>query len=206
MNKIVLSFLLAALLLFSVGCGDVKEEIPPVETPADSERPETGSVEEQEETTVELPQLDGPVFDVETVNLDGETFNVLGFAREHDLTVVNFWATWCGPCVSEMPGLQSLHARFEKGEDQSSVAILGVCLDAENAGDVKAVLEYTGAAYPNIVFAQEMLEYVDLMYIPATVFLDKDGHIVGDPVVGAMDESLWLSEIEKRLGVLGLSL
>ncbi|MBQ3200381.1 MAG: hypothetical protein IJB22_00525, partial [Clostridia bacterium] len=75
-----------------------------------------------------------------------------------------------------------------------------------NAGDVKAVLEYTGAAYPNIVFAQEMLEYVDLMYIPATVFLDKDGHIVGDPVVGAMDESLWLSEIEKRLGVLGLSL
>ncbi|MBQ7112941.1 MAG: TlpA family protein disulfide reductase [Clostridia bacterium] len=206
MNKIVLSFLLAALLLFSVGCGDVKEEIPPVETPAASETPETGSVEEQEETTVELPQLDGPVFDAETVNLDGETFNVLGFAREHDLTVVNFWATWCGPCVSEMPGLQSLHARFEKGEDQSSVAILGVCLDAENAGDVKAVLEYTGAAYPNIVFAQEMLEYVDLMYIPATVFLDKDGHIVGDPVVGAMDESLWLSEIEKRLGLLGLSL
>ena len=206
MNKIVLSFLLAALLLFSVGCGDVKEEIPPVETPAASETPETGSVEEQEETTVELPQLDGPVFDVETVNLDGDAFNVPGFAREHDLTVVNFWATWCGPCVSEMPGLQSLHARFEKGEDQSSVAILGVCLDAENAGDVKAVLEYTGAAYPNIVFAQEMLEYVDLMYIPATVFLDKDGHIVGDPVVGAMDESLWLSEIEKRLGLLGLSL
>ena len=190
MNKKILCVLLAALLMFFIGCGDMKEK-----TPAASESPETGSDDAQAETTVELPQLDSPVFDIETVNLDGDAFNVLGFAREHDLTVVNFWATWCGPCVSEMPGLQSLHARFEKGEDKASVAILGVCLDAENEGDVKAVLEYTGAAYPNIVFAQEMLQHVDLMYIPATVFLDKDGHIVGEPAVGAMDESMWLSEI-----------
>ncbi len=206
MIKKTLCSLLAFALLFALGCG-MQEDNQPVETPAVSETPEAVPSEEpKEEATVELPQLDGPVFDAETVTLDGETFNVLGFAREHDLTVVNFWATWCGPCVSEMPGLQSLHSRFEKGEDKASVAILGVCLDAENAGDVKAVLEYTGAAYPNVVFAQEMLQYVDLMYIPATVFLDRDGHIVGDPAVGAMDESMWLSEIEKRLETLGLSL
>ena len=60
MNKKILCVLLAALLMFFLGCGDMKEK-----TPAASESPETGSDDAQAETTVELPQLDSPVFDTE---------------------------------------------------------------------------------------------------------------------------------------------
>ncbi|MBE5785771.1 MAG: redoxin domain-containing protein [Clostridiales bacterium] len=219
MIRKILCLFIASFLLFALGCnaaGDNTGDNVPAEEPAASETPvvsdtpeaesEPAASTEPEEEPAEPQKPDVPVFNVETTTIEGETFHIPGFAKEHDLTVVNFWATWCGPCVGEMPGLQNLHARFEKGGDNASVAILGVCIDPENESDVKDVLGYTGAAYPNTVFTQDMFQYVDLMYIPATIFLDREGHIVGDPVVGAMDESMWLSEIESRLSTLGLSL
>lgn len=81
---------------------------------------------------------------------------------------------------------------------EHDVAILGVWLDTENAGDLDAVLEYTGAAYPIVEFRNEMQNAVELQYIPATIFLNKDGDIVGKPVVGALDAEGWLAEIEGR--------
>ena len=65
--------------------------------------------------------------------------------------------------------------------------------------DLDAVLEYTGAAYPIVEFRNEMQNAVELQYIPATIFLNKDGDIVGKPVVGALDAEGWLAEIEGRL-------
>lgn len=144
-------------------------------------------------------------FDFDTVDLEGNALNTREFAAEHDLTLVNFWATWCGPCVNEMPGLQSLHERFSAGGEGADVAILGIWLDTESPDDMQAVLDYTGAAYQMVEFRDAMASAVALQYIPATVFLDASGNIVGDPIVGAKDEDGWLSEIEARLTVLGLS-
>ena len=143
-------------------------------------------------------------FDFDTMDLDGKAINTREVAAEHDLTLVNFWATWCGPCVNEMPELQSLYERFSTQTEGADVAILGVWLDTENPADLKSVLEYTGAAYPMVKFCDEMQEAVALQYIPATIFLDREGNIVGEPIVGAQNEEGWLAEIEARLASLEL--
>ena len=91
-----------------------------------------------------------------------------------------------------------MHERFSTEAAETDVAILGVWLDTESAGDLDAVLEYTGAAYPIVEFRNEMQNAVELQYILATIFLNKDGDIVGKPVIGALDAEGWLAEIEGR--------
>ena len=192
----VLAFLCAALS----GCVSIEFNGLYAQTPEVTDSSRTPQLETP--GTVVLPtETPAPVpvsFDFDTVDLDGNAVNTREFAAEHELTLVNFWATWCGPCVGEMPELQSLHERFSTEAAETDVAILGVWLDTESAGDLDAVLEYTGAAYPIVEFRNEMQNAVQLQYIPATIFLNKDGDIVGKPVVGALDAEGWLAEIEGR--------
>lgn len=157
------------------------------------------------ETSPQETQVPAAIFDFDTVDLDGNAVNTREFAAEHDLTLVNFWATWCGPCVNEMPELQSLHERFSADAEGADVALLGVWLDTESRSDMESVLEYTGAAYPMVEFRSEMQTMVALQYIPATIFLDGEGNLVGEPAVGAQDAEGWLKEIETRLAALGLA-
>lgn len=157
------------------------------------------------ETPPQETQVPAAIFDFDTVDLDGNAVNTHEFATGHDLTLVNFWATWCGPCVNEMPELQSLHERFSADAEGADVALFGVWLDTESRSDMESVLEYTGAAYPMVEFRSEMQAVVALQYIPATIFLDGEGNLVGKPVVGAQDVEGWLKEIETRLAALGLA-
>ena len=145
------------------------------------------------------------MFEFDTVDLEGNAVNTREFAAQYDLTLVNFWATWCGPCVSEMPELQSLNEEFSSATDGARVGILGVWLDTESRSDMEAVLDYTGARYPMVEFQSTMQNSVALQYIPATIFLDKEGAIVGDPIVGAQDAAGWRTEIQARLAELGLA-
>ena len=198
----------AVLLLAATACGCISVEF----NGQDSEEGDFNvqlpdvSVEfnDTPEETLEETQMPATPFDFDTMDLDGKAINTREVAAEHDLTLVNFWATWCGPCVNEMPELQSLYERFSTQTEGADVAILGVWLDTENPADLKSVLEYTGAAYPMVKFCDEMQEAVALQYIPATIFLDREGNIVGEPIVGAQNEEGWLAEIEARLASLEL--
>ena len=206
----------AVLLLAATACGCISVEFNGqdseegdfnVQLPGVSVEFNDTPAETPEETPEEMPeetQMPATPFDFDTMDLDGKAINTREVAAEHDLTLVNFWATWCGPCVNEMPELQSLHERFSSQTEGADVAILGVWLDTENPADLKSVLEYTGAAYPMVKFCDEMQEAVALQYIPATIFLDREGNIVGEPIVGAQDEEGWLAEIEARLASLEL--
>ena len=166
----VLAFLCAGL----AGCVGIEFNGLHAQTPEVTDSSHTPQLETPD-TVVPPTETPAPVpvsFDFDTVDLDGNAVNTREFAAEHELTLVNFWATWCGPCVGEMPELQSLHERFSTEAAEADVAILGVWLDTENAGDLDAVLEYTGAAYPIVEFRDEMQNAVELQYIPATIFLN----------------------------------
>ena len=139
------------------------------------------------------------LYDYDGMGPDGEWNNTLDFCKDYDLTVVNFWATWCGPCVGEMPELQKVYERFALEDSEAKVGVLGIWIDTENAADKEAVLEYTGVTYPIWELNAQMGEKVDLQYIPATIFLDRDGYLVGEAVVGAHTEEEWLQEIQNRL-------
>jgi thiol-disulfide isomerase/thioredoxin len=120
--------------------------------------------------------------------------------KDNKLTMVNFWATWCPPCVSEMPDLASLARSMPKGSQ-----LVGIILDV-TAGDDRArsnaeeILERSGADFVQILYDSSMDSFGESVeYIPTTILVDSKGRIVGDPIVGANDEETYRDEIEKAL-------
>ena len=133
-----------------------------------------------------------------TTNMDGTEVNQDIFA-EAQLTMVNIWATYCSPCISEMPHLQELSEEYA----DKNVAIVGIISDVTQAGDPNAVevMELTGVRYPQLVHSQDLYDnFLHLVQaVPTTVFVDKEGIRVGDVIMGAKTKDGWIEEIEKRL-------
>lgn len=149
------------------------------------------------------------------VTLADETVDEQLFA-DHDLTLINIWATFCGPCLGEMPDLASLHVEYQDRGFQ----VVGIC------GDI--VDPRTGARYPDlyqkaISLAQQTGADVytnldpagDLMqnYIapsvaayPTSVFVNSKGEQVGDMIVGSCSAERWRNEIETRLAMVATDL
>jgi len=193
-----LAFLLACLLL--AGCSAPAQE--PVTEPTATEPEPT--VEEPTEVTeeeVEEAPLSLGTFSAET--LDGETITEAIFA-DADLTVINVWATYCGPCKEEMPVLGMLDQELE------TVQMLGIVTDvidqtgAPDPAQIELALELADAAgcgYPNLVLNQSLayLGFASLSAVPATLFVDNQGNLVGQGFYGALDEATWRQVIQERL-------
>ena len=133
-----------------------------------------------------------------TTKMDGSEVNQDIFS-EAELTMVNIWATYCSPCISEMPHLQELSEEYA----DKKVAIVGIISDVTQAGDPNAVevIELTGVRYPQLVLSQDLYDnFLHLVQaVPTTVFVDKDGIRVGDVIMGAKTKEQWSQEIEARL-------
>lgn len=176
--KKLLSILLALMLL--AGCGAKN-------TPA-------------EEPVTETANAFG-AFSAET--LDGNTLTEAVFT-DADLTVVNLWGTFCGPCIQEMPTLGMLHEELE------NVQVLGIVLDCndqfggidpDQAALAADIMEQAGANYPSLVLNESLaaIGMANFQYIPTTLFVDNDGNMVGTEIIGAMDEAQWRETITQRL-------
>lgn len=112
------------------------------------------------------------------------------------IVVVNFWATWCGPCTAEMPMLVKTAASYEG----KNVAFIGVSLDEpETQKKIPEYLQKRQVAYPIWVGAtDEDLKHFQLgIMVPATLFLDENGYvrarILGQMRPGEIEERVdWL--------------
>lgn len=91
--------------------------------------------------------------------------------------VVNFWATWCVPCIREIPEI----AAFAR--DRPDVVVLGVAVDAEDAAKVKAFAAKVGHDYP-LVLSNEKVEKQlgDPRALPVTRIYDPQGRVIYDRV------------------------
>jgi cytochrome c biogenesis protein CcmG/thiol:disulfide interchange protein DsbE len=109
--------------------------------------------------------------------------------------VVNLWASWCAPCRKEMPAFDAVAAQLG---DQ--VAIVGVTDDLQRDAAVDTARE-TGVSYP-LRYDEEaaLLTQLGISGLPATVFVDEDGTIVGRHL-GALTEDELLAEIEDNHGI-----
>jgi thiol-disulfide isomerase/thioredoxin len=106
--------------------------------------------------------------------LDGKSVN-LGSYKGHKAVVLDFWATWCGPCKMEVPHLVNLQAKYR---DQG-LAIVGVSLDAGGAGDVKPFAEEHDVNYTMLLGNEEIARtYGNINAIPTTFVIDRNGKIV----------------------------
>ncbi len=89
------------------------------------------------------------------------------------VVMVNFWATWCGPCRQEMPQLNRLYEKYKS----SGFVLLGVNVDddARKAGDVAAKL---GITFPVLLDTDKAVSKLyDLSTMPSTVIIDRDGKV-----------------------------
>ena len=113
--------------------------------------------------------------------LAGGTFTQEDIAAK-DVTVLNFWALTCPPCIAEMPDI----ADFEKALPDN-VAMLTVCLDGYgNEDSVKEVLENAGFEGVTLITGDgELMDLANnLMYTPTTVLADSQGALVGEAIIG----------------------
>jgi len=125
-----------------------------------------------------------------TVDMDGNEWTEACFG-DHELTVINLWAYWCGPCVRELPDLQKL------ADDYASrgVQMLGISYE-EYEEDNIAMLKQLGVTYPCLRYTGEFDEYMDTGYFPTTIFVNKFGKVLDDPVIGSQSYSAWASLID----------
>ncbi len=123
-------------------------------------------------------------------DLDGNAVKSDALFSGNAVTVVNFWFTTCNPCVGELAELEMLNKELvEKGG--SLIGVNAFTLDGDKAAiaDAKDVLMKKGATYQNVYFASsdEAGKFTaDIFAYPTTYVVDRNGNIVGDPIVGAV--------------------
>lgn len=116
-----------------------------------------------------------------------------------DLTMINIWGTFCGPCISEMPELGEI-AKEYKDKGFQIVGIVSDKYDAQDA-EAKEVVKETGADYDHIVLNTDLINgpLKDVQAVPTTIFVDKNGRQVGSTITGAKDKDAWKEIIDDLL-------
>lgn len=106
------------------------------------------------------------------------------------VTVVNFWFTTCKPCVGELGDLEALNKELaSKGGQVVGVNSFTLDGDATAISEAKDIFAKKGVTYKNVWFASssEAGKFTsELFSYPTTYVVDKNGNIVGDPIVGAI--------------------
>ena len=137
----------------------------------------------------------------EARTLDGTSVSADLFA-DTKLTMVNVWATYCGPCLNEMPGLGELPALYAPEDFQLIGIISDVTEDADDTilQNAAELVEQTGAGYSHLLLNDSLYTALltDVSAVPTTFFIDQNGQIL-DTVIGAMDRSAWEEKINALL-------
>ncbi|WP_316522574.1 TlpA disulfide reductase family protein [Neglectibacter sp. CSJ-5] len=148
--------------------------------------PDDGSMQKSDDGSMQkFPTFEGKDLDGNTVKSD-ELFSA------NAVTVVNFWFTTCNPCVGELSELDALNKELaEKGG--SLIGVNTFTLDGDEAAisEAKDVLAKKGATYQNVYFNSdgEAGKFTtNIFAYPTTYVVDRNGNIVGDPIVGAITE------------------
>src|SRR5947209_6043814 len=126
-------------------------------------------------------------------SLDGKTVRLADFRGKGVL--LNFWATWCGPCKIEMPWFVELQKEY----GPQGLQIVGVAMDDASKDEITKFVKEMGVNY-TILLGKESVgqEYGGVNVLPTTFFIDRDGKIVAREF-GLQSRSLFVDNIKKAL-------
>lgn len=142
-----------------------------------------------------------------TIDLNGSEITQEIFANS-ELTMINVWATFCPPCLQEMPALAQLSKEYNSSEFQ----VIGIVTDvyhsnqnvfARNLQTANQIIARTGASYIHLLPSQDLhnLLLKDVQVVPETLFVDKNGKIVGKTYQGARNKAQWKNIIDSTIAL-----
>lgn len=136
-------------------------------------------------------------------DLEGNVVKSDELFSKNAVTVVNFWFTTCSPCVGELSDLEALSKTLaEKGG--ALIGINSFTLDGDETAiaDAKEVLSKKGATYPNVYFdsnSEAGKFTTNIFAFPTTYVVDRNGYIVGEPILGAVTEESQAATLQKLI-------
>lgn len=140
-------------------------------------------------TAEKFPSFKGKDFDGNDV--DESLFS------KNEATLVNFWFNGCSACVNEMPALEKFSKKLKEQGAELVGINAGTASDEKGLAEAKDILSKQGVTYRNLILPQDH-EYVRKIFsFPTTVIVDKNGNIIGDPIVGAIEDEKKQEEILK---------
>ena len=184
---------------------DLEDQLTKLEEKFPELMPETpdGTVSVPAENGKPIEQNSNPFPAFEGKDLDGNPVKSDELFSANAVTVVNFWFTTCNPCVGELSELDALNKELAK----KGGALIGVntfTLDGDEAAisEAKDVLAKKGVTYQNVYFASdgEAGKFTtNIFAYPTTYVVDRNGNIVGEPIVGAITEKKQAETLQKLI-------
>lgn len=206
MKRILLMTVMLAFLL--VGCaGEKKVDKEESQSTVNSNTEESSNMEsdnnerEAGQSGTDNRNEEVYVLTFEASTIEGDTLTSHCFA-DSKLTMINVWATYCNPCISEMPDLGEIAASYDKAEFQIIGIVSDVTEDAEEKmiDTARNLVEDTGANYPHLLLNESLytnlVEMVDA--VPTTFFVNRKGEVLGY-AVGSQSKETWEELIDEIL-------
>jgi cytochrome c biogenesis protein CcmG, thiol:disulfide interchange protein DsbE len=135
-----------------------------------------------------------PAPDFKLDDLDGKPLSLAG--SHGKVILLNFWATWCGPCRAEIPDLIELQTKYK-----DRLQIIGISVDDDDAAEVKKVVGETGINYPVALASPDVrTAYGGIVALPTSFVLDSEGRVV-QKHEGLRDPLLYEIEVRALLGM-----
>lgn len=198
-KKKSIALLSGAMLFFSVlaaGCSGQKE----ANVNQDAGQEESSREAESKES--DNSDESGKLRSFEAKTLDGQKFTGEDIAKR-DVTLINFWSVYCGPCIDEMPEIAELEKSLP-----DNVQIITVCLDGEAEPDfAEQIVKKAGYEGITLIGGDGDLKKINdgIRYTPTTIVVDKDGNIIGEEIIGGQEnlEEEFTEVINQALSTMG---
>jgi len=151
----------------------------------------------------------GTLASFRATTLDGKPVDESIFA-DNQLTMINIWATFCGPCLREMPELGELSESYQN----RGVQIVGIVADAGVPGAdsfmsqvelARQLVQQTGANYLHLLPSDDLIKakLATVSSVPETIFVDSKGNLVGESYIGSRSGADWSQIIDTLLAQMG---
>lgn len=201
--KRVISLLLAlSLCLCLTACGDSapqsSAQSASSQEAVQSDTDQTGSDQQTDSTAA------GILSQFSAQDLEGNSFDQT-MLQGHTLTMVNVWATFCTPCINEMPDLGTLAQDYQDKGVQivglvSDVLTMDGTLDQDQMELAREIVETTSANYTHLVPSEDLYHLLgQISSVPTTFFVDENGAQVGGTYIGSKDKDQWQEIIDQLL-------
>ncbi len=141
------------------------------------------------------PEIGAAAPEISGKNVAGEEVSLKSFPGK--VVLLNFWATWCGPCQEEMPSLERLYQKFK---DQGFV-VVGLSLDEDGKKSIEAFLTQVPVTFPIVIDeTQSSTDRYEVYRIPETYLIDSKGNIA-DQFIGPQnfDQPVFEDKITRLL-------